>query len=215
MFFLRCSAPLPAEMPGPRLPKMAPYTQPTPGLAPSRAAPTGVGHPRKSIPLIRRISQYAAPLAFFAVVGTVVVAVALIRPPSIILFEGVEGPSGLTPLAVSPPADWRSFAAGGTSRLAVLLTDTTSSWLGVAHGLKTIGVPFRITLDYEDALRHDVVLVYPRISGRLLSPDALRALAEFPERGGTLIGVNVEGGGLASVFGFAEAVPSRERRELV
>jgi hypothetical protein len=161
--------------------------------------------------LLSRISQYAAPLVFFAVVGTVLVAVAVIRPPEIILFEGVEGPADPTPLAVSAPADWRAFAGGGTSRLAVLLTDTTSSWLGVAHGLKTIGVPFRITLDYEDALRHDVVLVYPRISGRLLSPDALRALAEFPERGGTLIGVNVEGGGLASVFGFTEAVPSRER----
>jgi len=165
--------------------------------------------------LFRRVSQYAAPLVFIAVVGAVAVAMAVGRSPSIILFEGVAGPSGVTPLAVSPPADWRTFEAGGTSRLAVLLTDTTSSWLGIAHGLKTIGVPFRITRDYEAALRHDVVLVYPRISGRVLSPDALQALAEFPERGGTLIGVNVEGGGLAAVFGFSEVVHSRERSELV
>ncbi|MBT8488389.1 MAG: hypothetical protein HKN72_07835 [Gemmatimonadetes bacterium] len=135
--------------------------------------------------------------------------------PDVIIFKGVEGPSAPTPPVENPPDEWRKFEAGGTSRLAMLLTDTTSSWLGVAHGLSTIGIPFRITRDAREALRHDVVLVYPRISGRLLSPEALRALAAFPERGGTLIGVNVEGGGMASVFGFDEAVLSRQRRELV
>ena len=69
---------------------------------------------------------------------------------------------------------------------------------------KTIGVPFLVTEDYRQALRHRVVLAYPTISGRTLSQEALKALAAFPRNGGTLIGVNVLGGGLNEVFGFRE-----------
>jgi peptidoglycan/xylan/chitin deacetylase (PgdA/CDA1 family) len=118
------------------------------------------------------------------------------------------GPANATHIRHAPAAQWQAFAAGGPNRLAVLLTDTTAPWLPLAHGLRTIGVPFVITRDYHSALTHRVVLVYPIISGRTLSADALRALAGFK---GTLIATNVLGGGLAETFGFAEAVPSRTR----
>jgi peptidoglycan/xylan/chitin deacetylase (PgdA/CDA1 family) len=108
----------------------------------------------------------------------------------------------------SAPAQWSAFSAGGPNRLAILLTDSTAPWLPLAHGLRTIGVPFVITRDYHAALTHRVVLVYPIISGRTLSGDALHALAEFS---GTLIATSVLGGGLEAKFGFAEAVPSRTR----
>jgi hypothetical protein len=98
--------------------------------------------------------------------------------------------------------------------LAILLTDPDSSWLGLVHGLKSIGIPFRITRDVHEALAHQVVLVYPTISGKVPTPDALQALAEFPQRGGTLIGVQVLGGELNQVFGFREAVASRQRYDL-
>ncbi len=52
------------------------------------------------------------------------------------------------------------------------------------------------------------------ISGRVLSPEAMKALAAFPRNGGTLIGVNVLGGGLNEVFGFREAQPSSRHYEL-
>jgi Polysaccharide deacetylase len=131
-----------------------------------------------------------------------VIAVALLAGP---------GPAASTHMRHSTPAQWESFSTGSQSRLAVLLTDTTAPWLPLAHGLRTIGVPFVITRDYHAALTHRVVLVYPIISGRTLSPDALRALAGFPASGGTLIATDVLGGGLAETFGFAEAVPSRTR----
>jgi hypothetical protein len=93
--------------------------------------------------------------------------------------------------------------------MAILLTDRRSSWLGLAHGLKSIGVPFLITEDYREAVHHRVVMVYPTISGRVLSPEALRALAAHPRTGGTLIGSEILGGGLQEVFGFQDIQPSR------
>jgi len=66
----------------------------------------------------------------------------------------------------------------------------------------------------QEALRHDVVLVYPVISGKVLSPDALTKLSEYPRAGGTLIGVQVLGGGLNQVFGFHDAVASRQRYDI-
>ncbi len=124
------------------------------------------------------------------------------------IFEGVVGPERPTRLSAPEPARWQDYAGGGAHRLAVLLTDPDSPWLSLAFGLKTAGIPFAMTRDTEEALRHDVVLIYPRVSGKLLAPDALRALAAHVRDGGTLIGINVLGG-LNSVFGFAQAEATR------
>ena len=129
-------------------------------------------------------------------------------------FEYVQGPSGKTTPAPPRPAADAEYRSGGNSRLAILLTDPDSSWLGLVHGFKAIGLPFCITRDYREALRHRVVLVYPTISGQVLPPEALAALARFPEQGGTLMAVDVEGGGLQGVFGFSRIVPSRARSQI-
>lgn len=130
------------------------------------------------------------------------------------VFKGVTGPQERSVVPPAQPVRWQDYEGGGTGRLALLLTDPDSAWLGLVHGLQSIGVPFRITQNYREALRHRVVLVYPTISGRVLPAEALQALAKFPAEGGTLIGVNVEGGGLNEVFGFGEAKPARTRREI-
>lgn len=129
-------------------------------------------------------------------------------------FPGVSGPDHATVVPPRVPTLWTTYGEGSESRLAILLTDPDSSWLGLAHGLKSIGVPFRITRDVREALTHQVVLVYPTISGKVLTSDELHALAEFPKSGGTLIGLQVVGGGLNEVFGFHEAVVSRQRYDL-
>lgn len=137
-----------------------------------------------------------------------------VRPDQMQIFDGVSGPSDLSvvqPLSTTPVSRYRT---GTQSRLAVLLTDPASNWLRLAHGLKTIGVPFLVTQDYRQALAHRVVLVYPMISGRVLSSEAMKALAAFPRNGGTLIGVNVLGGGLNEVFGFSETHSSGRHFEL-
>ncbi|HAM52303.1 MAG TPA: hypothetical protein DCP92_17010 [Nitrospiraceae bacterium] len=130
------------------------------------------------------------------------------------IFPGVTGPSQpTTPPVRALPTSWENYAKGSSSRLAVLLTDVDSDWLGIAHGLKAIGIPFVITRAVSSALKHRVVLVYPLISGKVLDPDALRALANHPQQGGTLIGVNVLGG-LNKVFGFDEAVAAHNHYEI-
>ena len=94
--------------------------------------------------------------------------------------------------------------------MAVLITDENSNWLGVAHGFKTIGIPFILTTDVERALTHDAVFVYPMISGRTMAPKDLRALGQYPQKGGTLIATNVLGGGLNEIFGFEEVRETKE-----
>jgi hypothetical protein len=126
----------------------------------------------------------------------------------------VAGPLTTTRVAPAVLASWHEYATGGPSRLAVLLTDTTALWLPLAHGLRSIGVPFVITRDYHEALRHRVVLVYPTISGLALPADAIQALTRYPQAGGTLIADQVVGGGMASTFGFADVLPSRTRYTL-
>ncbi len=135
-------------------------------------------------------------------------------PADAIAFPGITGPATKTVVPAEVPAAWSAYAAGGRTRLAVLLTDTASAWLGLAHGLKSIGVPFVITRDVRAALEHRVVLVYPMISGGVLPREALAALARHTRSGGTLIATNVLGGGLNDVFGFGDVVPSRSRVEV-
>jgi len=135
-----------------------------------------------------------------------------LHPRTVYIFPGVEGPAAPTRVADAVEADWRTFHVDGDARLAILLTDSVSPWLGLARGLSTIGVPFTITRDWREAVRHHVVWVYPRISGKLLPPDGLRAIAAVPRNGGTLLANEVLGGGLEEMFGFASAQPSRLRR---
>jgi peptidoglycan/xylan/chitin deacetylase (PgdA/CDA1 family) len=129
-------------------------------------------------------------------------------------FPGLTGPDLSTPVLPAVRTPWTRYASGSPSRLAVLLTDTVSGWLGLAHGLETIGVPFTITRDWVEAVRHRVVLVYPSLSGRTLPQEGLRALVTFAHTGGTLVANNVLGGGLSEVFGFRDAVPARSRFEV-
>jgi peptidoglycan/xylan/chitin deacetylase (PgdA/CDA1 family) len=152
-------------------------------------------------------------LAAIAVLLALVAYVKQHRSPSVYIFQGLEGPDQVT--VVPPPVEtpWKKYAGGGSSRLAVLLTDEHAPWLGLAHGLKSIGVPFVITDDYAEALRHRVILVFPMISGGVLSLEALRALATVPRNGGVLIGIDVLGG-VQDVFGVDEARPSRQRFEV-
>ncbi len=137
-----------------------------------------------------------------------------VRRNEIFIAPNVSGPEDHSVLPPRNATSWRSYSSGGNSRLSILLTDTNASWLGLAHGLKSIGVPFSITTDYKRAIEHKVVMVYPVVSGASLSPAELQALAEFTRnRGGSLIGIQVLGG-LNEIFGFEEPVPSKQHFEI-
>lgn len=128
-------------------------------------------------------------------------------------FKDLTGPRTVSHLPPKPErAPWRNYTKGGSSRLAILLSDPSAPWLGLVHGLKSIGVPFIVTTDYRQAIRHRVVLVYPMVPGPKLSQDALQALHDHPFHGGTLLASNVLGGGMFDIFGVEDALPSRAHR---
>jgi len=130
------------------------------------------------------------------------------------IVPGLKGPAHRTVVPPPQPALWRTYAGGSKSRLAILLTDTNSAWLGLIHGLETMGVPFRVTTDWREAIQHRVLFVYPEISGSVLQYDALQSIASFPRRGGVLMSCGVLGGGLNQVFGFGDAIPSKSHSEV-
>jgi hypothetical protein len=137
-----------------------------------------------------------------------------VKPENVFVFPDVVGPMEPTTLVPSRPTSSQTYAVGGPSRLAVLLTEERSNWLGLAHGLKSIGVPFVVTRDYQEALKHRVILVYPTITGTSFSREAIRALAAVPRNGGTLIATQVLGGGLEEVFGYSDVTIALHNREI-
>jgi len=124
-----------------------------------------------------------------------------VNPADMLVFPNVAGPADKAPLPVPKTTSWEKYKNGTTSRMAILLTDTNSAWLALAHGLKSVGVPFMITTDYKQALHHNVVLVYPTISGAMQTRGFLDALQDYTSNGGTLIGINVLSSALKNLFG--------------
>ncbi len=114
----------------------------------------------------------------------------------------MEGPVEISEIFEPVPARPQDYNQGEASRLAIWLTSEDSHWLALMSGLKAKGIPFRVTTDYQEALTHDVVMVYPFITGRDLPIESHAAMQNFTRDGGTLIGTNVLGGGLQAMFGF-------------
>ena len=157
---------------------------------------------KSSIALVFAIAAFAVWMLFFK------------TETEIYRFDGLGGPAADTPLSVAVPAQLSSYDKGGPSRLAVLVTDPASDWLGMVRGLKAHGIPFTITQDPQRALKHDVVLAYPSISGRLLSALELRGLANHIRSGGTVVTFDLAGGGLEELFGVASQAAGRNRSEI-
>ncbi len=114
-----------------------------------------------------------------------------------------------TSVANASPATVDQFDVGGTERLAVLVTDSADQWLGVAHGMKVLGVPFRMTTDPAEALKHKVVVVFPSIPN---DASLVAALRKHVQEGGTLM-AQVMNTALNDVFGLqsVEFVPGSQR----
>ena len=150
------------------------------------------------------------------IVAVLVLAVAiyLAQRNTYHVLSGLEGPTDASRIADDIPTAWTQYDRGTPSRLAILLTDEDSTWLGLAHGLKTIGVPFTITTDVSRALEHQVVLAYPMIAGSVLDADEFDQLREHVTTGGTLIASQVLGGGLQDIFGFESVSETRDHYQL-
>jgi hypothetical protein len=144
-----------------------------------------------------------------AVTVAITAAVLSTRPGPL----GVNGPKEPSVVARGEPTSPAEYARGGNSRLAVLLTRTDDSWLDLAHGLKSFGVPFVLTSDWKAAAAHRVILVYPDLSDRSLPPEALEGLDAAVRAGATLIAVNPTAKAWRGEFGFQDSLPGRGRAQ--
>ncbi len=129
-------------------------------------------------------------------------------------FEGVSGPVNQSRIPPQNPTDIKIYEKGANSRMAVLVTDKKSNWLDLIKGFKSIGIPITVTTDYKKALEHQVIFIYPYISGAVISEVGLKALNSHPANGGTLLAVNVLGGGLQKTFGFNKIAEGQNNKEI-
>jgi len=154
----------------------------------------------------------AFPLLLLLVIA---LAPVLLSRDKVYRFDGWSGPHDEDRITTPPASRLSSYAQGKKSRLAVLVTDPSSSWLGLVHGLKTIGVPFTVTQRHEEALKHKVVLAYPTVSGKLLGSSGTQALAAFVRGGGTLVGFEVFGTTPQELFGISNAASADTRKRIL
>lgn len=127
------------------------------------------------------------------------------------IFPGVKGPAGSSLVSKEKMEHWQDYQKGETSRLAIWLTEEEgSNWLGMANGLKTIGLPFIITNNLDEALQHRVVAIYPSFSNKHRGGNARNKLQTFVTEGGTLIGFK-EFEPLKEVFGLDHFVSAKRK----
>jgi hypothetical protein len=87
--------------------------------------------------------------------------------------------------------------------------------LPLVHSLREMGIPFFITRDLPEALRHRLVILYPSVDSRTFTQPQADQLATFVRQGGFIFAQNVFWGGLQNLFGFHSFAPSRNRHRLV
>lgn len=135
-------------------------------------------------------------------------------PSQMAVFEGLPRPGPAATLTPPAPARISDFERGGPHRLAILVTDPQSGWLGLVRGFRAHGVPITVTSDVDQALTHRVVLAYPIVSGAALTGPEIRKLAAHVRGGGTVVAFNLAGGGLDELFGVTGAREASSRTRL-
>jgi hypothetical protein len=86
--------------------------------------------------------------------------------------------------------------------------------LPIVHSLKEMGIPFFITRDLPQALRHRLVILYPSVDSRTFTQYQADQLSTFVRQGGFIFAQNVFWGGLQNLFGFRSFAPLRTRHHL-
>jgi hypothetical protein len=107
------------------------------------------------------------------------------------------------------------FAESFALQVAVLQTKEEEGLLGLLHTLREMGIPFFVTRDLDQALRHSLVIVYPGVDGRTFNGEQVGQLHLHVSNGGSVLSFNVLAGALKSVFGFRDLVPSRHRHRVI
>jgi hypothetical protein len=99
-------------------------------------------------------------------------------------------------------------------QVAVFRSKDDEGMLGLVHALREMGIPFFVTRDLNQALRHPLVIIYPSADGRSFNGEQVRQLSLHVSNGGSIVSFNVVAGALKPIFGFRECVPSRARHRV-
>jgi hypothetical protein len=102
-------------------------------------------------------------------------------------------------------------------QVAVLWThtkDAAESPLALVHALKEMGIPFFVTRDCREALRHRLVIIYPGVDSETFEEADAQRLIDFVRGGGNIFAQNVFWGALKPIFGFKDYIASRQRYTL-
>lgn len=96
-------------------------------------------------------------------------------------------------------------------QVAVYWTNGDENVLSMTHSLGEMGIPFFVTRNFDEALHHRLLILYPAVDGQTFNAAQLSQLRSHVERGGSVFAVNVLAGGAREIFGFTSSSASRRR----
>ena len=116
--------------------------------------------------------------------------------------EAVDDP------AVDPAV---AFPESFPLQVAVYWSKSDEGILGLEHALREMGIPFFVTRDLDQALRHRLLILYPEVDGNTFTDSQIRQLTRRVQDGGRIFAVNVFAGALKPLFGFGGFRASHRR----
>ena len=114
-------------------------------------------------------------------------------------------------LAVSHVAPETAYPERFPMQVAVLRTVTDETMLPALHALLEMGIPFFVTRDLQQALRHRLVLIYPRVDAGTFTAAQLEQIRRHMAEGGSVYAQWVAEGPAEGLFGIRKAVASKGR----
>jgi hypothetical protein len=109
---------------------------------------------------------------------------------------------------------FQQFPESFPIQVAVFWTRPASdpeSALPLVHSLKAMGIPFFVTRDLAQAIRHRLVILYPSVDSHTFTEPQADQLTVFVRQGGFIFAQNVFWGGLQQLFGISIAPRSSKR----
>jgi hypothetical protein len=115
------------------------------------------------------------------------------------------------PLVHAQPDSTVEFPESFPMQVAVYWTNRDENVLGMTHSLAAMGIPFFVTQNLDQALRHNLIILDPGVDGRTFSDQQINQVRRHVEEGGSVFASNVVAGAAKPLFGFHEVAPSRRR----
>jgi hypothetical protein len=154
------------------------------------------------------LRRWAPMLQVIAVVGATCLAAGCGHDPARELHAAAVPVRALAHAENDPTVE---FPESFPLQVGVYWTNRDENVLAVTHSLGAMGVPFFVTKNLDQALRHRLVILYPGVDGRTFSDQQIGELRQHVEEGGSVFAVNVVAGAAKALFGFTATSASRRR----